>query len=69
MKSLFFTYFFVQEAVSRLHEEAAEPVIIKELGEGLAETKEKTDKSGVKKNKPKSQLSLIAGSIKTKRKR
>ncbi len=55
--------------MSRLHEEAAEPVIIKELGEGLAETKEKTDKSGVKKNKPKSQLSLIAGSIKTKRKR
>ncbi len=57
-----------QEAVSKLHDEDTEPTV-RDVGEGSTEGKDKTAQLGVKKSKSKSQLSLIAGSIKTKRKR
>ncbi|XP_064386960.1 PSME3-interacting protein-like [Halichondria panicea] len=57
-----------REAVSKLHDDDIEPTV-KDVGEGSTEGKDKTAQLVVKKNKSKSQLSLIAGSIKTKRKR
>ena len=77
--------FTQQEAVSRLHEEAEVPHTTRKTNESdertngeentSAPTGTKPDivsrqtvvKSGI--NKPKSQLSIVAGSIKTKRKR
>ncbi len=62
------SFSLTQEAVSKLHDDDIEPTV-KDVGEGSTEGKDKTAQLVVKKNKSKSQLSLIAGSIKTKRKR